>query len=343
MYDCNNDVLAFHNEEVTLPQPQRTHMRDRRNTNRRRLKDGLKADQFPLPQKFIKQGSYAMLTMVQDKDNDYDIDDGVYFDEDDLKDEDGNPLPPSTTRKLACNALLDKRFTKQPKALKNCVRIYYNEGYHVDMPIYRIRKFDGEYELASGDEWKVSRAADVEEWFYDRNDAQSPDTENGRQFRRIVRDIKKYARSRVGWKDDIASGFTITKLIDECFIADENREDVALRETMCRLHERLNRNLEVGHPTTPGEQLTKWNDDGAAFLRDKLATAIEDLKVLDDPACTAQQALKAWDKVFNTDFFSERKLKDAAAAAGNVTVLSNLLSRQDNPRPVDKQGGGRFA
>jgi hypothetical protein len=39
MYDCNDDVLAFHNDEVTLPQPLRTAMRDRRNANRKRLKD----------------------------------------------------------------------------------------------------------------------------------------------------------------------------------------------------------------------------------------------------------------------------------------------------------------
>ena len=343
MYNCHNDVLAFHNENVTLPQPLRTAMRDRRNANRKRLKDRLTAAKFPLPQVFIKQGSYAMLTMVQDKDNDYDIDDGVYFAENDLKDEDRCPLSPSATRKLVCSALLDKRFNKQPKVLKNCVRIYYNEGYHVDMPIYRIRMVDGEYELASGDEWRVSRAADVEEWFYDTNEAKSPDTENGRQFRRIVRDIKKYARSRVAWKGDIASGFTITKLIDECFIADEHREDFALRETMHRLHTRLNGNLEVWHPTTPGAQLTKWNDAGAAFLRDKLAIALEELQVLDDSTCTPQQARKAWDKVFNTDFFSLRQPKEETMAASNVTVLSTLLGRQDNPRPVDKQGGGRFA
>jgi hypothetical protein len=220
--------------------------------------------------------------------------------------------------------------------------VYYNEGYRVDMPIYRIRKSDGEYELASGDEWKVSRAADVEKWFYETNDAKSPDTDNGRQFRRIVRDVKKFSRSRGIWKDEIAPGFTITKLLEECFVADEHREDVALRETMSRLRDRLKGNLEVWHPTTSGARLAKADDTGTAFLRDKLATALEDLAILDDPNCTATQARKAWDKVFNTDFFSGRELKEAMAAS-NVTILTNLLSKQENPRPVDKQGGGRFA
>ena len=98
MHDCNNDILAFHNERVTLSQELRTQMRDHRNANRKRLKDRLKEDGFALPKKFIKQGSYAMLTMVQDDDNDYDIDDGVYFAEEDLKDKDGNPLSASAVR-----------------------------------------------------------------------------------------------------------------------------------------------------------------------------------------------------------------------------------------------------
>jgi hypothetical protein len=342
MYDCNDDVLAFHNDKVTLTQPLRTAMRDRRNANRKRLKDRLKESSLPLPQQFIKQGSYAMLSMVQDDDNDYDIDDGVYFAEEDLKDGDGNPFSPEATRQLVCDALKDDRFKKQPKVLKNCVRIYYDEGYHVDMPIYRIRKIDGEYELASGDRWTVSRAADVEKWFYATNEAKSPDTENGRQFRRIVRDAKKFARSRNAWKDEIASGFAITKLAEECYVPDERREDVALRETMRSMFKRLLGSLEIWHPTTPGVRLTEADDPGAAFLRDKLSDALENLKVLDNQACTSKQARKAWDEVFNTDFFSARELNKGVTPS-NVKVVSNLLSKQPNPRPVDKQGGGRFA
>ena len=140
MYDCNDDVLAFHNEKVTLSQALRTQMRGHRDANRKRLKDRLKEEGFPLPKEFIKQGSYAMLTMVQNDDNDYDIDDGVYFAEDDLNDKDGNPLSPSAARQRVCDALQDQRFTKQPRVLRNCVRVYYNEGYHVDMPVYRFAK-----------------------------------------------------------------------------------------------------------------------------------------------------------------------------------------------------------
>ncbi len=344
MHDCANDMISFHDEKVTLSQPQRTEMRDRRNANRDRLMTRLKAEEKPTPQEFIKQGSYAMLTMVQDPDNDYDIDDGAYFTKDNLKEKNGNAMTPENVRQMVCDVLRDDRFTKQPQPKANCVRIFYQEGYHVDMPVYRI--VGTQYELAAGEAWVVSRAADVEDWFYQVNQSKSPDENNGRQLRRIVRFLKKFARSRRAWKDPISTGFTITKLVEECYVANKNREDMALRDTMKAIRNRLLFNLEVLHPVTPGAKLTKGSDDkSTAFFRDKLAGALKDLEVLDQQNCTRKEALSAWDKVFNTDFFSAQYVEEPQeeGANENASILAGLVSTKTNPRPVDKRGGDRFA
>jgi hypothetical protein len=351
MYDTADDVLAFHDSEVTLPQAERTAMRDRRNANRDRLESRLEEKGRPLPEEFIKQGSYAMLTMVQDSEKDYDIDDGVYFPQSDLKERDGSPMSAQRIKEIVCDALKDDRFNKQPKVKAACVRIFYDEGYHVDMPIYRIRSSDGQYELAADGAWTVSRAADVEEWF-DRQNAKSPDTDNGRQLRRIVRCIKKFGRSRKDWKGQCAPGFAITKLVSECYIADGPREDVALRQTMAAIRDRLCRSLEVMHPVTPGAKLTKGPDDAeTAFLRDKLEDALSELVVLDDSRCTPKQAASAWDRVFNTGFFSGRLSSKIAKAAesgvGSVLGVSTLrapvasagLSFPDKPVVPNKPAG----
>lgn len=327
MVNCSEDVLAFHNDEVTLPQKERTDMRKRRDANRDRLVSRLEAEDQPKLDSFIKQGSYAMLTMVQDPDNDYDIDDGAYFTQDELTRENGTELSPREIKEIVCDALKDDRFNKQPQVRSTCVRIFYDEGYHVDMPVYRIRARDGQYELADDAGWKVSRAADVEDWFNKENE-RSPDEDNGRQFRRLVRCIKKFARSRKEWKDDIATGFTITKLVSECYTADKNREDVSLRGTMKGVYDRLVISLEVNHPVTPGAKLTKgWDDASCKFLRDKLKVALEDLSILDNPKCSDKQALASWDNVFNTTFFSSRlesKVAKAAEAA-RVGILGSSL------------------
>ena len=79
MFDCSKDVRAYHSQDVTLPKTEQDKMRNRRNSNRERLRKGLEKAGKPGPIEFVAQGSYAMKTMARDPDNDYDIDDGVYL------------------------------------------------------------------------------------------------------------------------------------------------------------------------------------------------------------------------------------------------------------------------
>ena len=357
MHDCADDVLAHHDEKVTLPQSERTAMRERRDANRERLKKGLREQGKPAPREFKSQGSYAMKTMVQHPDKRYDIDDGVYFDKEALIGDRGAEMSALQARQMVRNAVDDGGFKTPPEVRKNCVRVYYEAGYHVDLPVYRRVTtkdvFGNEtyhHELASSD-WKRSDARDVTEWFDKENKQQSPDTENGRQLRRITRQTKKYARSRDSWKSQILSGFGITKLVTECFRGNADREDTALHDTMKAIRDRLNGSLVVAHPVTPGETITKGNDDAAArYLRDRLTEAVDNLAPLFLPDCSREKALKCWDKVFNTTFFSERLeekteavAKAAVAAPGVLAsgLLSNAATAAQNA--VRKEGGGRYA
>lgn len=366
MYNCHDDILAYHDEKVTLPKVERDEMRDRRNTNRQRLKDGLKRDGEPTPTGFQSQGSYAHRTMVQHNEKDYDIDDGVYFWKDDLKGPNGGDKTAGQAKEMVRKALHDERFNRPPEVRTNCVRVYYNAGYHVDVPVYRKVKTTniwGEekvhYEIASTD-WKKSDPAEVNRWFKRENERQSPDDTNGRQLRRDTRLSKAFARSRESWRPRIATGFMITTLIvNECYRPNAAREDKALHDTMVAIRDRLNWDLEIKHPTVEGEMLTSGPDDARTkFLREKLDWAIGELDVLFDPDCTREQALKAWDKVFNTTFFSDRReaentaeqeAEGTGAAAGALAAgvaASRLIKGAEQAaaeEPVDKRGGGRYA
>ncbi|SEE66237.1 hypothetical protein SAMN05519104_6949 [Rhizobiales bacterium GAS188] len=355
MYDCHKDVLAHHDKKVTLPQSERTEMRDRRNANRDRLKRGLKDKGKPAPREFKSQGSYAMKTMLQHPDNHYDIDDGVYFDKEALVGERGAEMTALQARQMVRDAIDDGGFKTPPEVHKNCVRVIYAAGYHVDLPVYRRvttkDAFGNEtyhHELASSD-WKRSDARDVTEWFEKENNAQSPDTENGRQLRRITRHIKKHSRSRDSWGSQILSGFGITKLVTECFRGNAEREDAALHDTMKAIRDRLNGNLVVKHPVTPNETITKGDDDAAArFLRDRLTEAVDNLAPLFEADCTRKQALNCWDKVFNTSFFSDRleaSTKAAATVAAPSILTAGLVASAGAAArsAVRKEGGGRYA
>lgn len=357
MFDCSEDVLAFHADEVTLPEAERKAMRDRRNSNRQRLRDGLKRDEKSPVDEFKAQGSYAMRTMLRHPTNDYDIDDGAYFLKQDLVGPRGGDMTPREAKEMVRDAVDHGFFAKPPEVRKNCVRIIYAAGYHVDMPVYRrVTTIDAagnesyHFELAASSGWKRSDARDVTAWYEDERKKSGGD----KQIRRVTRLLKKLARSRDSWGSQILSGFGITKLVTEEYRINSDREDEALYNTMVAIRDRLNRNQRIEHPTTPGETITShtnetyFTDAKAAFFRDKLAEAINRLQPLFAWDCTRKEALSCWDKVFNTDYFSARYEpveEEKASIAAPAVVSSGLLIGQGSAAAgaVRKEGGERHA
>src|SRR5260370_14297777 len=130
MFDWSKDIIAHHDEKVTLPQAERTTMRERRNANRERLKRGLKNAGKPAPREFVSQGNYGMKTMTQHPDFDYDIDDCVYFDKDALIGSRGAEMTRLQARHSVREPGDDRSFTRPPEVRNNCVRVYYVAGDH---------------------------------------------------------------------------------------------------------------------------------------------------------------------------------------------------------------------
>ena len=156
----------------------------------------------------------------------------------------------------------------------------------------------------------------------------------------------------------------ITKLVTECYRPNATREDRTLYDTMVAMRDRLDGDQEIKHPTVD-EMLTNGPDDARTrVLRDKLDWAIDELEVLFEAGCTREKALKAWDRVFNTDYFISRLDKvgtteksegqgagaAVAAAAGiaaglTAAILTNRAEAEprEPDRSVEKRGGGRYA
>lgn len=336
MFNTSKQITQFHVDQVALVGQARTDMRNRRNTNRARLKKGLSDNGDPKPVGCHTQGSYAMHTMIQDINLDYDIDDGVYFKADDLKGSQGAEMTALTVRKMVCSALHSDQFNTPPSVRTNCVRVYYNQGYHVDVPAYRrfetVDAWTGKttysYELA-GANWRASDPRQVTDWFKKTNSDLSPDIGEG-QFRRMVRLVKKFSRSRGSWKGKNPSGFALTKLASEVFVSRLNRDDIAFRETLKAMHNRLAWNKVIQHPIID-ENLTNADDGRGAHFYDRLDENLKHLNALDEAACTHADAMKAWDKFFCTNWFSDQPPEDND---GN----------DDQPKsPVDKRAGGTFA
>lgn len=343
--DCNSEMTNFHRDNVTLGLKQQQQMRVNRNAGRTRLENGLTEAGKPQPKEVHSQGSYQMRTMVQDEKNDYDIDDGAYFACADLKDDNGNALTPLAARERVCNALKwDGRLKKEAEVKRNCVRQEYAEGHHIDVPVYRVvttKNDDDEvvehYELASGDDWVKSDARAVTNWFNGKVGTLNEGEPDGSQMRRVTKLTKKFAR-RQNWKKKTTSGICITKLVVDHFKASTNRDDKALRETWKAIDATLQVSTAIEHPVL-ASKLASSGDSQVSFFRDCLHDALKDLDVLDKNDCTRAQAREAWDKVFDTDFFTKQPDNSGDVGGGGRGAAMAITSVETARR---NDGGGRF-
>ncbi|NNM73838.1 cyclic GMP-AMP synthase DncV-like nucleotidyltransferase [Enterovirga aerilata] len=317
MKDTNEQLRRFHDDCVWMNAAGRRDILAKARANRTRLRNGLERDSKPAPVGSATQGSYAMRTMIQNDEGDYDIDDGVYFARDKLIGPNGGEITALAARQMVCDALQDRRFRDSPEVRNNCVRIYYSapNNYHVDVPVYRRTRtkdvFTGEitdtYELASSD-WKTSDALSVTKWFKKQNKDKSSDpSENGDrgQFVRIVRLAKAFARSRPHWSGKIAGGFALSRLVSDHFTENVDRDDVAFRQVLRAIHNRLGWKTWVEHPTL-NEDILPVDSAKSRFLRKKLGDKLPLLDILDDPGCTHEEAMSAWDDFFYSDWFSNQ-------------------------------------
>lgn len=344
VFDCNDEMVGYHADKVTLGKDDQDEMRRRRDSGRTRLTGGLERDGHPLPAEQASQGSYAMRTMHQDEQTDYDIDDAAYFEKSDLADEYGLELAPSAVRERVCKALQQDERLKHPAENKtNCVRQLYPEGYHIDIPVYRIvRATDLQgnatvtYEHASGNSWVHSDARAVTRWYNDQVGELNTGQADGSQLRRITRLTKKQGRSRIEWKKHTTSGITMTKLVVDHFMASANRDDESLYLTWKAVYAALVRSTQVAHPVMTGQFLAYDGDANVAYFRDRLGEALKGLEVLEAAGCTRAQARKAWDAAFGSTYFGDQPSRDDDTGGKKrspfVQVSSSVAQRDDGDR-----------
>ena len=299
MKDCHKDITNFHDDRVQLTSNQKTELRNRRDSNRDRVRDGLKTAGLSQPEKFVAQGSFAMSTTIREPDKDYDIDDGVAFSRESLQGPQGADKTALDARKMIRDAVDDGSFKTRPEVKKNCVRVFYSDGPHVDLPVYRENTdAQSKYELASAD-WKESDPEGVNDWFKGCLDRAG---QNGRaQLRQIVRLLKNFCANRPSYS--LPSGFVITVLVQEQYGSHDERLDRVFRNVLQEIHKRLGSNLRVHHPVVDEMLIDEETSSKTEKLRDLLKKAADDMDVLDRPNCTRSRALKAWKKVLVTDYF----------------------------------------
>ena len=323
---CKKEVAKFHDDCVVLVESLKKTIRDRATTNRTRIRTNLERAENPTPLGFRQQGSYKMGTMIRANNEKYDIDDGLYFKPDAL-----NGMSSREVREMICEAAQNNNFTTPPEVKTNCVRIYYNEGFHIDVPVYK--KDDVKKPLlASGDKWINSDPQAVTEWFKCSADK----TGNADGVRKIVRLLKKFVDCYAG--ENRISGLAISTLVVERWDFESNDkfdiEDV-LHRIMKSIKSRLLFSKEIMHPVML-ECLVDENDSKIIEFQNKLTEAIQNLSVLDQSQYSKNDALHAWEKVFPCGFFAAEVDDDsssakAAVAAGVAGYPATVIATPPKP------------
>ena len=314
MSQCNQDIVEFHDEHVVLPSGKKNELRERANSNRDRVMNGLRRNGKPIPLKFKRQGSYKMGTLIRKEGDDYDIDDGLYYPENQVA-----GMTSLQVRQMVAAAADDGQIVVETRA--KCVRIKYRSatsGYHVDVPVYREHVFDS-LQIAAAN-WEDSDPDKVTEWFRACTEAKGAEA-----TKRTVRLLKAFVDDRSSRSEKGVSGLVISILVCEAGGRVNGDADDALHMAMKDIYRRLCSNHIVMHPVIRGEILTEQNNPRIFRLQRWLKNALDDLRIL-DTGCPRLDALKAWYKVFPHPFFAARirKIEESAGAisAGRIVPVA---------------------
>ena len=343
MFNYNDQITAYHVKNVTIGEDIRSKLRKHRKANQDRLMNNIREGISVSRSSFVKQGSYANLTMIQESENNYDIDDGVTLKKEELVGERGAEMTPIQVRDMILDALKSDKFKKQPQRLTNCIRVFYDEGHHVDVPSYRKYDDDAGNEVIeiAGSDWRKSNPAEINSWFESKvSNLKKTRDGRGLQLRRMIRLLKRFCRSRSSW--NMPNGLIMTMLAEEK-LPNYERDDECFYYLLSNLNTRLQANFRVynnSDESVPKEELTKSDSDAnMRELRDRVEEALGKLAILHEADCKKPDARSAWDWVFKSDGFF--KSYDGGGKS-NLGVSSASFAAAAPTKPVDPQGGGRY-
>jgi len=296
MADCH-DLFQKFNDNIKLMPSKSDFLKKGGNAIRDRIRNDFKSMGKSVP-KFRTQGSYAMSTIVNPIDGEYDIDDGVY-----LQDLDPNKSEwptPDTVHKWIYDAV--KKHTKEePIDKRTCIRVCYSGQYHIDLPIYAIYN-SFPYLAEKGERgWHVSDPRALTNWFKDQV------KNEGEQLRRLVRYLKAWAdnQSRLG---KLPSGLILTILVVNNY-EKSDRDDGSFAGTVANIYNQMLGSEAVFNPVDPYERLSdRLTETQINNFRERLSILLDDARdALKENS--KQKAAKKWRKEFG-DRFPEYKDPD---------------------------------
>ena len=320
MADCHDLFLDFY-DKIKLFSSKEEYLRSARDALRDRIKSYFKNTRKEKVPEFFVQGSYAMKTIINPLDGEFDIDDGVYLQN---LDQDRSKWPsPERVHNWIYKAV-EEHTDDPPVDKRTCIRVIYSGDYHVDLPIYGIYNSTPYLAEKGKADWPMSDAKAIVSWF---NNA----VENkGERLRRIIRYLKAWAdnKSKFG---KLPNGFALTVLAENHY-EESDRDDGALAGTVSSIYERLLKPMPILNPMDSSEylddnitepQMENFKERLSSLLISASAALKEESK---------KEACKRWGKEFGNRFPKCEELKENNVPLKTLTpaILSDDARSAEN-------------
>lgn len=287
MANCDQSFHEF-NQVIRLTEKRRSTLIEARNSLRGRVQLSFdsKKSQFPsvTELEFQSQGSFVMDTIINPIEEEYDLDDGIYF----IGNLSRAARPtPKVFHDFVYHSILN--WSSQVEEVRDkdtCVRVRYKGGYelmlemklvdkiqnrfHIDLPMYYtttkrspdlahlkagwmtsdpialINWFEGKVNSGFKEAFLYEKKAFLNEYRQWRDRIRQEDA----QLRRMVRYFKAWADYQRTLGREMPCGIILTILVAENFVSSE-RDDIALQVTVGKILAKLEEKFCCFRPTPP--------------------------------------------------------------------------------------------
>jgi len=319
MSNCHNLFQTF-NGNLNITSTKKSKLMTSRDTLRDKIRNYFKEKHPDYKPKFRGQGSYSMGTMIRTKEDTCDLDNGVYF----------FPKPKetgTTLQKWIKDAVEDATSTP-PQHREKCIRVIYAGDYHIDLPVYYKENETNDSEnphlAVKNSDWSKSDPKEFKDWFHDKKD------EKG-QLVRTVRFLKAWCDNST---KKMPNGLTMTVLASN-HIKYNDRDDIALRDTLKEINSRLKSSWSCVMPTTPKDDLLENYIGDKDYFFEAVDAFIEDADKAIDKEKNQLKASKLWQKHLGS-YFPDGEDKDVDKQANSLAALATSIL--DKRAKTDRDG-----